>query len=242
MNRTDLAQLDRFLSTAAAVVPMRDIALGNNDPRVIGLRHDVDDNRFSLDTALRMAAWEQERGYRSTYFLLHDTSYWFEARAAARELCDMGHEVGLHNNAIAEGIRQRRSPFDVLSDALHYLRRAVNVTGTVAHGDELCRTNGLVRFVNDEMWMECRRTDMGAADRRVDGVRLEQRSLWDYGLKYEANWLRRGDYVSDSGNRWNPSPTALIEAALAWPSKGQLHLLVHPDWWANAFDGTLVAA
>lgn len=229
MNRADLYELDRLLDGAEAVVPMCDIWAGNRSRDVIGMRHDVDDNPDSLRTAVYMAEWENERGYRSTFFLLHDSSYWDRVTPVARHLVDLGHEVGLHNNAIAEGIRQHRNPFHVLGEALHVLRCAVPVIGTVAHGDALCRDHiGRVRFVNDEIWMECRRPEMGDADREIDGRKLEQRSLWEFGLKYESNWLPRGDYISDSGGFWNKHPYR--------HEGGQLHMLVHPDWWSVAFD------
>ena len=51
---SDLEELDaRLYSQADRVVPMRDVFKGDRGQRVIGLRHDVDDNPGSFDTALR---------------------------------------------------------------------------------------------------------------------------------------------------------------------------------------------
>src|SRR4029450_13640484 len=63
-----LENLDELLlSQAKRVVPMRDIYKGDTDPLAIGLRHDVDDNIGSFNTAIQMARWEWEHGYSSTY-------------------------------------------------------------------------------------------------------------------------------------------------------------------------------
>lgn len=71
----DLAAVQLFLDQTDAAVPMREVAVGNRDPRVIGLRHDVDSD---LPNAVRLAEWEAERDYRSTYFFLHTSDYWNE--------------------------------------------------------------------------------------------------------------------------------------------------------------------
>ena len=61
------------------------------------LRHDVD---YSPEAALRLAEQEAARGIRATYFLLAGTSYYNllapEHAHVARELLQLGHEVGLH--------------------------------------------------------------------------------------------------------------------------------------------------
>jgi hypothetical protein len=88
------------------VIPMRDVYVGNTEPTNIAVRHDVDDNEDSLATAVEMAAWEKDRGYRTTYFLLHSASYWTsEISMVAKYLNALGHEVGIHCNAIAQEIR-----------------------------------------------------------------------------------------------------------------------------------------
>jgi hypothetical protein len=230
----DLVELDvRLLSRADRVVSMRDIANGDIGRGVIALRHDVDDNAGSLDTALAMAEWECRRGYRSTYFLLHDSHYWEDVGPAAQQIEYFGHEVGIHVNAIAEGLRQNRNPTHVLRDALDDLLPYAKVTGCVAHGDNLCH---IARFVNDEMFVESPRPDWGLPERLIvhNGYQVQLRpvSRSDFGLRYDANWLPRGHYVSDSGGHWSEPFDELVRG---WGSRGQLHVLQHPDWWARAF-------
>jgi hypothetical protein len=244
----DLAELDaRLLSRADRVVSMRDVFDGDTDPRTIGLRHDVDDNPRALDTALRMAEWEAARGYSSSYYLLHDSHYWDNGMPVVAPLLEeLGHEVGLHVNAIAEALRQDRDPHDILRDALVELRATgVTVTGCVGHGDGLCRQAG---FVNDEVFVESPRPDWGAPERTVShaGVDVEIRpvSRAVYGLDYDAIWLPRGAYLSDSGGRWQNgySNEAFDQTAVGFPFDGQLHLLQHPDHWGRAFVPAAVEA
>ena len=65
----DLYELGELFALADRVVPMRDVAKGDTGPGTIGLRHDVDDNAGSLDTALRLGEWEFERGIASVRFV-----------------------------------------------------------------------------------------------------------------------------------------------------------------------------
>ena len=241
----DLEELDsKLLSLADRVVPMRDIAKGDIGRRVIGLRHDVDNNHGSFDTALKFAQWEFERGYASTYFLLHGSYYWdAEHIVAALQFEELGHEVGIHVNAIADALRYRRSPDWILAEALDELRSVgLRIEGSVAHGDPLCRHHGGdVRFVNDEMFVESRRPNLGPANRIIEHngtqVVIEPRPRGDYQLVYDANWLPRGNYLSDSGGRWSQPFNHVCER---FGKDGQLHMLVHPDWWADAFAGVRV--
>lgn len=244
----DLDDLDRLLlARADQVVSMREVFHGNAAAGVIGLRHDVDDNVGSLDTALKMADWEHERGYSSTYYLLHGSRYWkHEMPVVAPLLEELGHEVGLHVNAIAEAFRQQRSPSEILIEALIELRASgVRVAGCVAHGDRLCHQ---AHFVNDEIFRESPRPDWGEPNRTIshDGykITLEPVSRRMYGLDYDASWLPRTAYLSDSGGRWQNgySDAAFDEVADGFPFAGQLHMLVHPDWWAQAFAPDRVAA
>jgi hypothetical protein len=236
---SDLEELDaRLLSQAERVVPMRDVFKGDTGPNVIGLRHDVDDNDGSFGTALRLAQWEFERGYSSTYFLLHGAYYWDEMLVHAPIFEELGHEVGIHVNAIAEGLRRADDPPSILAEALVELRATgVRIVGSVAHGDPLCH---VAKFVNDEMFRESRRPSYGAWDRLIEhkGVvyPLQPVSRSVYLLEYDANWLPRGDYLSDSGGTWSQSFDDVCERF----GQGQLHVLIHPDWWAGAFAAVAV--
>jgi hypothetical protein len=213
---------------------MRDVFKGDTGSRVIGLRHDVDDNPGSFQTALAMAEWEFEHGYSSTYFLLHDSHYWDEAMLAwVPRFEELGHEVGIHVNALAEALRQKADPARILARALRDLRSTgARVVGCVAHGDPLCHS---ARFVNDEMFAESPREGYGEPDRLLehDGVvhPLAPISRAVFGLEYDANWLPRGEYLSDSGGSWSQP----VDEVAARFGEGQLHMLVHPDWWAEAF-------
>ena len=239
MNRSDLDRLERLLGRARRVIPMREIAEGDLAPEAIGLRHDVDDNDGSFDTAFEIAEWENERGWRSTYYLLHDSHYWPQALEQAYALQELGHEVGIHVNAIAEGLRQRRNPEIILGRAIDELRATgCDIVGCVGHGDPLCyMQDKSLRFVNDEMFTETARPSVGASHRYVEddgnwGFHLEPVSRREFGLSYDAAWLPRGDYLSDSGNTWSQP---FDQVTGRWPHAGQLHILQHPDWWASAF-------
>lgn len=80
----------------------RVVAYAEVDPAApnLILRHDVD---FDLGQAVLMAEREAGLGVRATYFVLLRTEFYnpfSEAgAAAARRLCELGHDVGLHFDA-----------------------------------------------------------------------------------------------------------------------------------------------
>jgi hypothetical protein len=220
-----------MLGLADRVVPMWDVHKGDRGPGTIGLRHDVDDNPGSFQTALAMAAWEADQGFASTFFLLHGAHYWPDALEQAPRFEELGHEVGIHVNAIAVALQSALEPAVILERAVAELRQTgVTVRGCVAHGDNLCHKHG---FVNDEMFTESARPTYGAADRRIAGVQLAPVPRAWFGLDYDANWLPRARYLSDSGGHWSEP---FQQVADAFPRLGgQLHMLIHPDWWGQAF-------
>jgi hypothetical protein len=210
----------------------------------VAVRHDVDDNPGAFDTALEMGRWEFEHGYSTSYYLLHTAGYWDSTNLVrALELQELGHEVGLHVNALAHALRNGGEPEAYLSEALEDLRSVgLRVDGCCAHGDPICRAkDGTLLFVNDELFLESMRPKVGAWQRVIERngskVRLLPLSRSTYGLAYDAAWLSRGDYLSDSGHVWSQS---FAEVCKEWPGRGQLHLLIHPDWWYPAFQQVAV--
>lgn len=246
----DLAELDDLLlARATAVVSLREVHAGNRHADVIGLRHDVDGVSAgalnALPTALRLARWEADRGYRSTYYLLHGAPYWVggNLQAAVEQLSLLGHEVGIHANALADALRGGGDPAQILHDAIGELRGfGAVIRSVVGHGDQICRDAG---FANDEMFLECARPNEGEPDRILEHagrrVQLEPRSLAEFGLDFEAVRVGPRWVNSDSGGRWLFPFEDTVErfgeslrGAAASLRQGQLHLLIHPDWWEKA--------
>ena len=248
---SDMAELDeRLLSRAAACVALQEVHDGNHTAGTVALRHDVD-GAHALEVAVRIARWESDRGYRSTYFLLHTSPYWGAPRfrESVERLVELGREVGIHTNALAAALRTGRDPDAILEQAIGELTSfGVRVRGVAAHGDPLClleRSEGEGAFVNYEQFTECARPQFGAADRTIrrNGyrLRLKPRPLADFGLEYEALMLSIADpfRLSDSGGGWSQSFTATVDAFHC--GGRQLHLLWHPDWWGNAFPAAVAA-
>jgi hypothetical protein len=227
----DLRELGEFLEKAPQVESMEYLFAGNRRRHVIGMRHDCDN---VIAPAVQMAEWEAERGYRSTYYILHTAPYFAEKetlRAALETIASCGHEVGIHNDAITVALETGRDPADILFEAIEELRGyGHEIRSTVAHGNRRCRTDN---YVNDEMFLECHRPDYG----HITRLGFQPHRLHEFGLDFDANWLPRGDYLSDSGGQWSQP---FEEVTAAWPAKGQLHMLLHPCWWSECW--TKVAA
>lgn len=263
----DLAEMDeQFFAKASAVVAMQEVHAGNRAPSVIGLRHDCDAGH-SLATAVKMAEWEAERGYRATYYVLHTSPYWnfLDFRASLDRIACLGHEIGLHVDCLAHALRTGGDPDDILWDALQELRGyGFPVRGVAGHGNPLCnraRAPGEITFANDEQFVECARPQEGLPDRWLTRgnrrLRLRPRPLSDFGLDYEALVLGH-PYpfrFSDSGGKWlNPGwdetvvkfdvmrRSSVVQAMAEPKHHRQLHFLVHPDWYGEAFAPEAVAA
>lgn len=259
----DLTEMDDSLfSRASAVMAMADVHDGHRDPNSIGLRHDCDAGH-SLATAVRMAEWEAERGYRATYYMLHTSPYWTfpEFADSLDRIAELGHEIGIHSDALAEALKTGRDPDFILDQAITRLRSLGHrVRGVAGHGNPLCnrdRAEGEITFANDEQFVECARPQEGEPDRLITrgniALKLRPRPLADFGLEYEALILahtegKKAFRISDSGGRWlNPGWEETVvrwqyERSIGAPRFSQLHFLWHPDWWSQAFVPSEVAA
>ncbi len=266
----DLEELDsRLLSTAARVIAMEDAHDGDKAANTIALRHDCD-SAGSLDTAARLAEWEAERGYRSSYYILHTSPYWGYTKfpRLLDEIAGYGHEIGIHSDAIAESLITGEDPDIILDRAVTRLRDLGHqIRGVAGHGNAICNRSagtGEPWFSNDEQFLECRRTHMNGepmppADRLLwrGKIRrqLSPRPLAHFGLEYEALWLSVPFYfrLSDSGGSWKDEgfdkiaqtfagQTEVTAAAVTDEDPMQLHVLQHPDWWGEAFVSVGAAA
>jgi hypothetical protein len=239
----DLDAILRLTAAATEVATLRDAIRAGGCGSVVSIRHDTD---HDIDNAVRFARWEFDHGIRASYFVLHTDWYWgsnpgrpsrYVLRALDR-IASLGHEIGLHNNAITAGLLVGRDPIAVLEAALAGLRRhGFDVVGTVAHGDPLCHTLG---FVNYELFadlpaVEGRQRPRQIETRESDGPRrritIRPVPMAELGLEYEANFSGHKSYLSDTGGTWR---RRTIEEATAeflrQPSFTQV--LLHPVWWA----------
>jgi len=232
-------------SIKARTERMADIAVS---PKVLQntllVRHDVD---HDIDHALKMAREEHKAGIQATYFLLHTAGYFDYSEMLAEQcriLVDLGHEVGLHNNAITAWMQSEKNETmtEIIEKPLNFLRNCgITVQGTSSHGDPLCYKHD---YVNYEVWKECPR------EPKNPDLGYPRFSLNDFGLTYEAYFLKRDAYLSDSGGMWrgilrpepdtdfsvdqNGSPeidAKRFVAAFNECPRAILHLLVHPIWW-----------
>jgi hypothetical protein len=230
----DLRKLEAFYERADGVFNMSYVFDWKVQGDIIAVRHDCDN---VIAPAVDMATWECERSYTTTYYILHSSPYW-QDKALLREslevIAESGHEIGIHNDALTVALQTGRDPKEILHEAIGELRSyGYPVRSTVAHGHALC---GVARYVNDEMFQGCSRPVYGAPDRTLEHrgrrVPITPAPLSEFGLDFDATWLPRGDYLSDSGGSWSKP---FDQVANGWPASGQLHMLVHPDWWAAAF-------
>ncbi len=218
---TDLGKLETFLDASAGVVPLRDVARGNDTPGLVAMRHDVDHN---LDHAVAFAEWEAERGYRASFYVLHTAWYYPDTDALARGLdriVDLGHEVGLHSNATvlaasALGPRERwNTPAESLStevvdgianiidSELEHLRSlGIEIIGVAAHGDIRCYEMGVY---ND--------------------LRFTKLPLDVFGLEYDADRLARGS------RKMGDNHGKIRGSLLTQEMERQTFALLHPCHW-----------
>jgi hypothetical protein len=210
----------RFLDRLGgrAVVPMREFSRGDGD---LALRHDVDSR---LDSGLRTARLEHDRGLRATYFILHTAPYWNDEDLVPRlrSLQELGHEVGFHNDLVT---LQRLEGIDAatyLGEALERLRRGgIEVVGAAAHGSPWCHRLG---FHNNYVFRGWDEPVAGFPSTDVP----QKLDPAEFGLEYEAYHVPRDAYFSDStfvdGRRAHPADLHLE------PGKRTI-VLVHPCHW-----------
>lgn len=226
MDAVDLQQLDTLCSLGS-VMRLCDVHDGAQDPDVIGMRHDVDDRGW--DSVLAMALWEEARDRHSTFYFLHTAPYWNVTMAPTlREIVALGHEIGLHNNAVAAWWRSNGAldPFDVFEEAQYQLEVWANtsVRSTAGHGDDACYEGA---FINYSMFEECPVKSPGFRSfYEVTG--MEPRKLREFGLDFAGDHVPRSIYLSDSGDQWSDPVEDVIAA---FPAPSNIVILQHPDWY-----------
>jgi hypothetical protein len=241
MDRLDLGALDALCRKADRVLSLRDLndafrggitgIVGAPDwtTRAIGMRHDCDDNGFASMKA--MAEFEHRFDRRSTYYVLH-TAPWrrnvFLPERLRYMQDDLGHEIGLHLNWVPSWEDGRASPFEVVERELDALRKlGLKITSIAGHGDEACYRTKLVNY---SCFTEAQSAVRAPWRSFEEATGHEPRSIKEFGIDFLAEFVPKGEYVSDSGDSWSKP---LAEVAAGFPYAGPLVVLQHPDWYAK---------
>ncbi|HRI18696.1 MAG TPA: methyltransferase domain-containing protein, partial [Burkholderiaceae bacterium] len=134
----------------------------------------------------------------------------------AARLIDLGHEVGLHNDLISLALATRRQPAEFLEQIVEaFAGRGMPLAGSVAHGSRQCREMGYLNyqifadFKDEAVALDYRdqpelfeRFREGRVEHDGHVVHKFALRMADYGLRYEANFVAREIYLSDSSARW----------------------------------------
>ncbi len=240
--------LDHFGKT----VTVRELIDNPIAPNMIALRHDVD---HDLDLALEMGYWESQRGFRSTYYLLHSAGYWEDADFVEKclQLQDFGHEVGLHLNVLSEWINGSVDDISLYLEKLIYPMReaGVHLSGVSTHGDVLCYEK---QFINYWCFSELRPSDPVAveSDLCAEGIPAKEGQsqirypsshklirkdkdifeLWSVSMKklgivYDAIHVPYDFYYTDSREPWYFSEDPMRYSL----DSGRYQILMHPVHW-----------
>lgn len=175
--------------------------------RTIILRHDVD---YTLDGLLEFAEIEADLGCSATYlFRVHADEYNLYSPvsvATIRALEDMGHEIGLHFEAMNVGRALQLDPENLLK-----------------------AEKALIEIILGKAIRSC------SEHREISGV-LHRTPLFDslydpYAAGFaiyamDPKYAKAMKYLSDSNAHWREG-----DVLKHINSFDRFQLLVHPDWW-----------
>jgi len=205
IHRNDKVEYSKFLKNIDAKnVSFKDIVEGqyNKKEKIWVLRHDIC-TKNELNKALLIAKAEQMNGIKSTYFLLPESEYFDYSKEliyCCKYFEELGHSVGLHNNAVTSWFKAKKSKSikKILYEPLDFLRKNnIEIIGT-----STCETNKIVgyKYFNYEIWEELNEKKNEIFKRDV--FDLPKISLKELGLKYEAFFIDYVIYLSDFTGNW----------------------------------------
>jgi hypothetical protein len=211
---------------------------------LIGLRHDVD---LNLNTAYELSKVEYNFGIRSVYYILHTTSYYLaqpndfsvhnESIIPILKIMqnDFNHKMGWHNDLVTLQLVHNIDPAGFLLQELDWLRkRGISIKGTASHGSQYCYT---YKYLNYYFFEEYKNPAGGQFVNNdstlVNGkwIKIKHAHLNDFGLEYEAYFLKNNKYYSDAsfvdGIRWN---VGMLDLESLSPGD-RVIILIHPIYY-----------
>jgi hypothetical protein len=131
------------------------------DKIVCLIRHEIDEFN-GIQTSLEIAQLEHSLGIHTTFFvLIGPTSPYDKHRyflPAIKEIQNMGHEIGFHNNIVSDCIfLGSQDPHGILMKALEFLKENdLIIHGVSQHGDSRCAQ---YKYMNYQIFKECKFTE-----------------------------------------------------------------------------------
>lgn len=169
--------LNEFMYLNIQVALLRDYQKTVTPGVLVGIRHDIDHDIFK---AHRIARAESDKGIHATYFVLHTAKYYSDnIFPLIREIQDMGHEIGFHNDLYTLKVLKHENMENVLNAELDKFKKyGIDIVGTAAHGSQYRHK---YRYNNLDVWKEIDMTEY---------------------FQYEAYYLNYDKYYSDCSNGW----------------------------------------
>jgi len=179
----------------------------SENEKTIILRHDVD---YTINGVIQLAEIEARLGVTATYlFRIHAHEYNVltpHVNALIKTLLDMGHEIGLHNEAMTVSRATNRDPMELLKIGKQVLELAadVQIKTCSEHRDVSHVVHGTGKF-NDHY-------DCHEAGIINDSM--------------ESRFFKQMKYLSDANGVWREGD--LLQHL---DEHNRFQVLVHPDWW-----------
>ena len=243
------------------------------------ISHDCD---WHIDNSLFMASLENKYDIKSTYYLLNPDGFtkshnyfgYIENKKflideklfdIAKNLLDLGHEVGFHNDLITLGLFLKKQPGELLDFILNeFTKRNINITNIKSHGSIICKK---FKYINYELFHEFNKDIKNSFV--VDNFKINKLSMKDYGLNHDPDLKQKEKYydlyLTDSRNEFNiiykndnnkflkerfyskntskvPFLIFLKKVLINLDKKKykKIHFLIHPDHWASIIDSNFI--
>jgi hypothetical protein len=185
---------------------------GSTKEQCIILRHDID---FSIERALEMAKIEHSLGVPGTYFFrLHAKTYnpyEFKSYLILRQIRDMGHEVGLHTEALDVEYITKENSLDIFRREKEILEQIlqISINSAAEHRD----FTGLNRDWNNHFFAKYTKEEAGILN-----------------YPFEDRFFKDMKYISDSLGNWREGCMCKHLGKYR-----KLQILTHPAWWYHQF-------
>lgn len=241
--RDEYANFLNIIKEHFDIVPVKDFHLERDRPKCL-LRHDVDGGGgHGLSAAYQMAKIEYDLGISSSYFMLPTAPYYEDTLnfiGRSKAIQDMGHEIGYHNDVLTVCIDEGRTPNEVFSEHINFLRdNDLRIYGLSSHSSKYRKKHNVL---TPSIFKDSAPTT-DEKETHVKNIELYTVDYKEYNL-YRCLKLPVDDYLSDSGGKWSFSvmreakglPAITLKEYLAEiaDKSDTIMILSHPGIWCRS--------